>query len=106
MSLEVCRGLVKAGFPAEKVGEAYGAIEEMNGLGFIEPTPVGKLRERAKDLILGLNLYVADALSLACALVREADLITEDRHLLRQSVKGTMRTKGLKVMTLNELYKS
>ena len=104
MQLEVCRALVKTRYPTEKIEEAYATPNEMHDLGFIKSVPIEKLGDEAKDFILRLNLYVADSLVLAVALVTSSDLLTEDRHLLNEEVKKMMRGKGLHVIRLKELY--
>ncbi len=104
MQLEVCRALVKARYPTEKVEETYAALNEMHDLGFIKSVPIEKLDDEAKDLVIRLNLYVADSLVLAAAVVTSSDLLTEDRHLLKEEVKKMMRGKGLEVVRLRELY--
>jgi len=103
--LEVCRALVKVGYPPEKVEEAYATLREMSELGFLKPVPVSTLIDKAKDLILEVNLYVADALTLAAALTTSSDLLTEDRHLTKPEVKENMRKEGLKVVSLKEMYR-
>lgn len=57
----------------------------------------------AKDLIVGLQLRVADVLSLAAALANGADLLTEDEHLLRPAVLEVGGKQGLRVLRLQEL---
>lgn len=103
LPLEVCRALVKVGYPSEKVEEAYATLDEMAELGFLEFTSTAVLMKMAKDLIVRLNLHVADALSLATAIVKSSDLLTEDRHLLRKEVKKMMERRKLKVIRLGEL---
>jgi predicted nucleic acid-binding protein len=102
--LEVCRALVKVGYASEKVVEAYAALNEMDELGFLKSVSTSVVRHEAKDLIVKLNLYVADALSLATAVVNSSDLLTEDRHLLKEEVKKVMEKKGLKIIRLKEAY--
>jgi len=103
--LEVCRALVKAGYASDKVDEAHAILKEMSELGFLKTFPVAVMREEAKDLIAKLNLYVADAISLATAIVNSSDLLTEDMHLLKLEVKEFMKDRGLKVIRLKELYR-
>lgn len=104
MHLEVCRGLVKAGYSEQKVDEAYLALKEMSDFGFLRLVPVKDLKDKAKELIVKLNLYVADAVSLAVAFTSHVNLVTEDRHLLKQEVKDSLEKEGLKTIRLKELY--
>ena len=105
LQLEVCRALVKAGYPSGKVEEAYAALDEMHNLGFMTSVPIAKLADQAKDLIVRLNLYVADSIVLAASILNSSDLLTEDRHLLKEEVKKLMKGKGLQVVRLQELYR-
>ena len=102
--LEVCRSLVKAGFSERKVNEAYEVLKRMSELGFIKVFPVSLLLNRAVELEIGLKLYASDALHLALAVEKSIDLLTEDRHLLRQEVKDYVSEKGLKILRLSDLY--
>ncbi len=76
----------------------------MEDLDFLRSVPIVKLRSEAKDLMVKLNLYVADALHLAVAAVNFSNLLTEDRHLLKREVKEFMRKKELKIIRLKEMY--
>lgn len=104
LPLEVCRALVKAGYPRQKVDESYATVSEMIKFGFLKVAPLTAVRDEAKGLIFGLNLYVADAISLATALVNSADLLTEDRHLLKQKVKELVKGRGLRILRLRDIY--
>jgi len=104
MPLEVCRGLLKAGYPRKKVDETYQILREMSDFGFLKLVPVGELRDRAEELIASLNLYVADAASLAAAFSSHVDMVTEDRHLLKQDVRAALEGEGLRTIRLGELY--
>ncbi|MEM2902729.1 MAG: type II toxin-antitoxin system VapC family toxin [Candidatus Bathyarchaeia archaeon] len=104
--LEVVRGLVKAGFSDEKVTQAYIALKDMVDLGFMKAIPVTDLLDKAKELEIQLKLYAADAVNLAPSLIRSTDMLTEDEHLLRNSVKEFMKSFRLRIFTLKEFYKS
>ncbi|HID90883.1 TPA: PIN domain-containing protein [Candidatus Bathyarchaeota archaeon] len=102
--LEVVRGLVKAGFPEAKIIQAYSTLRDMASLGFIETIPVSDLLEKAKEIEIKLRLYASDAVNLAPALMSSADMLTEDRHLLRRSVRDFMGRRGLRILRLKDLY--
>jgi len=104
--LEVVRALVKVGLPDEKIKEAYETLREMSELGFIEAIPISRLLDEAKKLEIRLRLYASDAVNLASALLNSIDILTEDRHLLRGSVRSFMEERGLKILQLKELYKN
>ena len=102
--LEVARGLVKAGFPKDKIIQVYSTLKEMVDLGFIDAVPLSSLLEKAVELEVRLRLYASDAVNLASALISSASMLTEDKHLLRKSVKSFVEKLGLKVLRLKELY--
>lgn len=103
--LEVCRALTKVGYERKKVDEVYKALNEMYDLGFLETIPTVSLKDEAKDLIVCLSLYVADAISLASAIESSSNLLTEDKHLLKQGVQKRMEKRGLKVTNLKDFYR-
>jgi len=102
--LEVCRGLVKVGLSREKVLRAHATLEEMERLGLLEVVPVGEARREVPVLLCELGLFVSDALVLASSLVRGADLVTEDSHLLTERVRRFAGQRGVRVLGLEELY--
>lgn len=102
--LEVVRGLVKTGFPEDKITQAYNTLREMADLGFMEAAPVSTLLEKAKELEIRLNLYASDAVNLAPALINSMDMLSEDKHLLRRSVEDFMEKLGLKILRLKDFY--
>jgi len=101
--LEVCRGLVKAGYPVHKIDEAYLALKEMSEFGFLTLVPVSALKDKAKELLVKLNLYVADAMNLAVAVTGHLNLLTEDKHLFKQEVKDLFHEEGLKIIRLKDI---
>ena len=58
----------------------------------------------AKELEIRLKLYASDAIHLALAIEKSIDLLTEDRHLLREEIKDYMTKRGLKILRLSDLY--
>lgn len=104
--LEVVRALVKARYPGVKIVQAYDTLKEMVELGFIKVVPLSKLVEKAKDLEIELGLYASDAVNLATAILQFKSMLTEDRHLLKESVKNYMSALGLKIIRLNEFSSS
>ncbi|HID17990.1 TPA: PIN domain-containing protein [Candidatus Bathyarchaeota archaeon] len=104
IGLEVCRALVKVGYSSDKIKEVYATLNEMDELGFLRSVSTAVLKNKALNLLVKLNLYVADALNLAVAIFNSSDLLTEDKHLLRSRVKEFMKKKGLNVVRLREAY--
>jgi len=104
MPLEVCRALVKVGYPREKVAEAFTTLEDMNRLGFMEIVPVASNMQKAAELLHALNLYVIDAINLAASLSRSVDMITEDRHLRKKRVRLYAEKRGVRIVGLEDLH--
>lgn len=102
--LEVIRALIKTGFPRVKVNEAYDTLRDMAEFGFIEVISVTSLLDKAKELMIELNLYASDAVNLSSALMSSTDILSEDKHLLRRPVRDFMRKAGLKVLRLTDIY--
>ena len=103
--LEVIRALVKAGFPEAKIVEAYSTLRDIADLGFIEVFSISNLLEKAKDIEIKLNLYASDAVNLSPALISSTNMVSEDKHILRKSVRDFMGKAGLKVLRLKDLYR-
>lgn len=102
LPLEVCRGLVKTGFPEDKVTEALSVLEEMAGSGFLRLVPLSQVAKGVGKLIIDLNLYVIDAITLSVSFDGHLDLVTEDRHLLKDKVVSLAKKNGVKLISLNE----
>ncbi|MDK2465053.1 MAG: hypothetical protein QI223_09815, partial [Candidatus Korarchaeota archaeon] len=75
-------------------------------LGLVEVVPVGEVRGEVLDLLCELRLFVSDALVMAASLAKGADLLTEDSHLLREGVRRLAEERGVRVLSLAELYGS
>jgi len=102
--LEVARAMVKAGLPVGKVDEAYTILSEMDRLGFMEAVPVGEVLDTSKEVITGLPLHASDSVYLATSIIRGANLVTDDRHLLRSDVVKYARLRGVEVQSLEKAY--
>jgi predicted nucleic acid-binding protein len=106
MPLEVCRALVKVGYPRGKVAEAYSTLEDMDRFGFLKIVPIAGNIPMAADLLQVLNLYVVDAINLATSISSSMDLVTEDRHLKRKRVREHAEKHGVRILNLEEFYAS
>lgn len=102
--LELVRALVKAEYPKAKIIQAYETLREMAELGFIKAIPTSSLMEKAKDLEIELKLYTSDAVNLSAAITNSVDILTDDKHLLQNSMKKFMENLGLKVRKLDGFY--
>ena len=90
--------------PEDKINQAYSTLRDMVELGFIEVVLISDLLEKAKEVEIKLNLYASDAANLSSSLVSSTNMLSEDKHLLRKSVKDFMEKVGLKVLRLKDLY--
>ncbi len=102
--LEVARGLSKVGYPKDRVLKALEVLRKMVDLGFFDLVPVSSVLEQAVRFIIELNMYDSDAVTLASALVRGVDLVSEDRHLLRDRVREAAGKRGIRILSLKEFY--
>ncbi len=102
--LEVVRALVKANYPKAKIIQTYDTLKEMAEIGLIKVISLFNLLGKAKDLEIDLDLYASDAVNLAVAVLQSRSMLTEDRHLLKESVKKYMEVLGLRIIRLNEFF--
>jgi predicted nucleic acid-binding protein len=101
--LEVARAMAKAGFPTDKIGEAYSILKELDSLGFMEAVPVGEAMDLAEEIIASLLLYASDSVYLATSIMRKASLVTDDRHLLKAEVKEYAAKRGVRIFSLVDM---
>ena len=102
--LEVIRGLSKVSYPRDKVSKAGKVLMEMADLGFLDVVPISSVLEESMNLIMDLNLYASDAVTLASALIKRVDLLSEDRHLLKDRVREAASERGIRILSLKEFY--
>jgi len=103
MPLEVCRGLMKAGFPKEKTVDALESLNDMAGAGFLKFVPVSDVAKGAGEGIINLNLYVIDAITLSVSFSEQLDLVTENKHLFKEKVLKLARERDLNILRLIDL---
>jgi len=101
----VCRGLVRAEFPAEKVRGTLLVLRDMADSGFLEVNPVSGVRIDSEEMVIDLHLYVIDAITLATSFSKRLDLVTEDKHLQKEAVKRLAAKIGVNVLGLAEMEK-
>ncbi len=104
VQLEIIRALVKANYPQDKIKETKEFLADAGSLGLIRFVKVSEAKEFALEVIYSLNLYAADAIMLATAIVKNVDLITEDSHLLKKKVMKYAREHGIRILTLDSYY--
>ena len=99
--LEVTRGLVKAKIKEETVKEAYNILGDLFSLGAIKRIPVTPTLDLAKSIEIELNLYAADSVHLATAIITNSEILwSEDEHLNKKKVKDYASRYGLEIKKL------
>lgn len=98
--LEVVRALVKVNYPREKIEDAYSALKDASSLGLIEITSATELLDKAKTLAIELKLFASDAIYLSAALTHRINLVTDDSHLLKESVQEYAVREGIRILPL------
>ncbi len=98
--LEVVRALVKIDYPKEKIEEAYSTLREAASLDLIEIIPINALLDKAKEAEIELKLFASDAVYLATAITRHANLLTEDKHLHKETVLEYAEKEGIHILSL------
>jgi len=102
--LEVTRGLVKAGVNKEEVEEAYKILSQLSHLGAVKLIPVTQTLKLAKDLEIELDLYAADAVHLATAIITESNVLwSEDEHLHKSRVRNCVKKHKLEIRNLKTI---
>jgi predicted nucleic acid-binding protein len=104
ITLEVVRALVKAGYPKEKVNEAFDVLIELMNIGALRKISVSDVIHLAKFIEIEYNLYAADAVHVATAIQTNASVLwTEDHHMQKKSLRDLYRHHLLEVKSLKDL---
>ncbi|PWB53718.1 MAG: hypothetical protein C3F06_05720 [Candidatus Methanoperedenaceae archaeon] len=104
--LELVRALVKAGYPKQKVNNAFDEIFEMMNIGALRKIPVLDVLHMAKSLELNYSLYAADAVHIATAIHTNASILwTEDHHMQKESLKELFKNHLIEVRSLRGISK-
>jgi predicted nucleic acid-binding protein len=109
--LEVVRGLKGAqgrdpslGLTDAVIESVYAALQALIQAGVLRQCPVSDAGARAKDVILSLGLFTADAVQLATAVVRGAPyFVTEDHHFTAPFVRNGAAAMGVTVVDLPQM---
>lgn len=100
--LETIRGLVKANYPEEDIDRAYDNLMELMDIKAIKKISVSDVLPVAKSIERDLNLYAADAVHLATAIVTGSRVLwTEDKHLHKKKVNDFAQNHRLEVLGLD-----
>ena len=111
LSLEIARGLKKAqvqqpalGITNADIDAAFNVVEGMFQTGILLECPVTDVKIRAKEIEVGLGLFMADALHLATAThLGASHFVTDDHHFLTSAVAGYTASAGIRVVNLPDL---
>lgn len=102
--LEVIRAMVKSKFPQDAIQDARHTLDELLTLGAVKKITVSEAKALAEEIEIKLNLYAADSIQLASAIVSASSvLLTEDKHLLSPSVKEFARGRNVEIKRLSEI---
>ena len=104
VQLEIIRALTKANYSQNKIKETKEFLKDIELLGLIRFVKVSGVKDLALEIIYSLNLYAADAVVLATAILNNVNLITEDSHLLKKRVMKYAREHGVEIFTLDSYY--
>ncbi len=105
VQLEIIRALTKANYSRDKINETRRFLEDIGSLGLIKFVRVSEVKELALEMIYSLNLYTADAVILATAIINNVDLLTEDSHLLKNRIIKYAEKHGVRIFTLDGYYR-
>ena len=104
VQLEIIRALTKANYSQNKIKETKEFLKDIELLGLIRFVKVSEVKDLALEIIYSLNLYAADAVVLATAILNNVNLITEDSHLLKKKVMKYAKEHGVEIFTLDSYY--
>jgi len=104
VQLEIIRALTKANYSRNKIKETKEFLKDIELLGLIRFVKVSDVKDLALEIIYSLNLYAADAVVLATAILNNVNLITEDSHLLKKKVMKYAKEHGVEIFTLDSYY--
>ena len=104
VQLEIIRALTKANYSRNKIKETKEFLKDIELLGLIRFVKVSDVKDLALEIIYSLNLYAADAVVLATAILNNVNLITEDSHLLKKRVMKYAKEHGVEIFTLDSYY--
>lgn len=104
VQLEIIRALTKANYSRNKIKETKEFLKDIELLGLIRFVKVSEVKDLALEIIYSLNLYAADAVVLATAILNNVNLITEDSHLLKKRVMKYAKEHGVEIFTLDSYY--
>ena len=102
---EVARGLKKAGWKKGEIHKCLKMLDTIIKLLEIEMVDANTLVAKlAQEIVVEFNLYSADAVHLASAILSNSDLfVSADSAHLKDAVREYSKNKGMKVVGLSEL---
>jgi predicted nucleic acid-binding protein len=111
VSLELVRGLKRTqvqqptlGITDLVINNAFNALADLVQRALLLEVPVSDVKVRAKEIIMTLGLFMADALQLATAVHLQTQyFVVDDRHFLTPPVQQYAAPFGVQVVNLPDL---
>ncbi len=102
---ECARGLKKAEWENDEVHEALEMLDTIIELCVVEVVPVDMLIiKSAQNFILDYNLFSADAIHIATAILSESNyFISSDGHHFKNDLKIYVEKRGVRILKLSEI---
>ena len=102
---ECARAFKKAGCDYDEIYEILDMLGAFIGLCGVEVIPVDWLMiKSAQSLVIEHNLYSADAIHAATAILTESDFfVSTDEHHFKESLKSHLEGRNVRLLRLSEV---
>lgn len=102
---ECARAFKKARYDKEEIYEILDMLDAFNGLCGVDIVPVdGLIIKSAQGLIVEYNLYSADAIHAATAILTESDFfVSNDEHHFEHNLKSHLDERNVRLLRLSEV---
>ena len=102
---ECARAFKKARFDNREIYEILDMLDAFNGLCGVDVVPIdGLITKSAQSLIVEYNLYSADAIHAATALLTQSDFfVSNDDHHFEHNLKSYLDKRNVRLLKLSEV---
>ncbi|KAF5437605.1 putative nucleic acid-binding protein, contains PIN domain [Candidatus Methanophagaceae archaeon] len=102
---ECTRALKKAKWVDDEIYEVLDTLDTIINLCGVDVIPVDRLVVKsAQNLVVNYNLYSADAIRAATAILTESNyFVSSDEHHFKRDLKAHMEEKSVGVLSLSEI---
>ncbi len=102
---ECARAFKKAGYNNDEIYEILDMLDAFNGLCGVDVVPVDWLIiKSAQSLVVDYNLYSADAIHAATAILTESDFfVSNDEHHFHGHLKSHLDKRNVHLLRLSEV---